>query len=361
VTLRAGGRIDGADVPGDDPTQRRDTDEVDRGQRDHRRVEHFERRRHRRQRHPLHRREALGDRIAVQRIDQHPVDDQTLVRDPEIGQFTSSVRRHREGATIGPRDERQHRHRRVAQHRDGPRVDRPVILQAAERPEATRRVRVRAQVLAPRGGQAQQSQRVPRRRRVEHHVVVRPDDRLVREQPGERVERRDLDRARARELLLPRHELCVGQDTPIRPDHPRPVLVGGDVRVQIHQIETSDPRGRARMLARMHLEHVAQIRRRVRRHQQHPPAGIRQRHRDTGRHRGLSDAALAGEEHEPGRHRAPVEQADRSGHGIQRTRGPTAPISPLSCGSTRPNFMACDVTANIHVFQVDETEILTAR
>lgn len=26
-----------------------------------------------------------------------------------------------------------------------------------------------------------------------------------------------------------------------------------------------------------------------------------------------------------------------------------------------PNFMACDVAANIHVFQVDETEILAAR
>lgn len=34
---------------------------------------------------------------------------------------------------------------------------------------------------------------------------------------------------------------------------------------------------------------------------------------------------------------------------------------PQALFDDHPNFMACDVAANIHVFQVDETEILAAR
>ena len=75
---------------------------------------------------------------------------------------------------------------------------------------------------------------------VEHDVVVGADRGRFGEEPRESVERGDLDGAGAGELLLKGRELGVGQHAAVGVDDPRPVLVGGDLRVEVHHVETSD-------------------------------------------------------------------------------------------------------------------------
>ena len=76
------------------------------------------------------------------------------------------------------------------------------------------------EVVGPGGRQAQQSQRVARWGGVEQDLVVPVDRVRVGEEAGERVERGDLDGARSSQLLLERGDLGLGEDAPVRVDHP---------------------------------------------------------------------------------------------------------------------------------------------
>ena len=84
----------------------------------------------------------------------------------------------------------------------------------------------RLQESRPDARQAEEPQRVPGRRGVEQHVVERHGRLVARKKLSELVERRDLDGARASELLAQLGDLVFGPDGPIGGDHALAVLVG---------------------------------------------------------------------------------------------------------------------------------------
>ena len=140
---------------------------------------------------------------------------------------------------VGAGDEHERRRRRIGEHRDRGLVDRSLTLEAGERAEARGLLGV-GEVVRPGGWQRQQPQRVAGRRGVEHDVVVALGGGRVGEQTGERVERGDLDGARAGELLLERGQLGRRHRGAVRADDSFAVGVGCGLRVEIHQVEPHD-------------------------------------------------------------------------------------------------------------------------
>ena len=89
--------------------------------------------------------------------------------------------------------------------------------------------------------QAQQSQRVTGGSGVEHDMVVCTERSRVGEEPRKRVEGSDFDGAGTCELLLQRGDLGFGQHAAVRADDACPVVVGGLVRVEVHDLEPGTP------------------------------------------------------------------------------------------------------------------------
>ena len=56
-----------------------------------------------------------------------------------------------------------------------------------------------------------------------------------------------------------RADFGVGQHTPVRVDDPRPVFVGRDLGVEVHEVKTGDRRNGLRVLAGRGLEHVGEV------------------------------------------------------------------------------------------------------
>ena len=109
-------------------------------------------------------------------------------------------------------------------------------LQAGVRPEARRALVRRLEERRPRARKTQETQRVARRRRVEQDVIERSV--LAREQRSERIERGDLDGARAGELLAELGDLGLRPDRSIRRDDALAVSVGRSIGIDVQREES---------------------------------------------------------------------------------------------------------------------------
>jgi hypothetical protein len=149
---------------------------------------------------------------------------------------------------------------------------------------------------------------VPGRSGVEDNVVVATGQLGIHDQLREVIEGRHLDRALPGQLLFDAAQLAVGHDGPVGPDDALAVSRGRRLRIQVHHIQTTHARDRARLGRHRHAEHVAEIGRRIGADDEHPAAGVAQRHGDGTGDRRLAHAALAGEEQEGCAPGAPLER-----------------------------------------------------
>ena len=99
-----------------------------------------------------------------------------------------------------------------------------------------------------------------RRRRVEDDVIEAARRLGVAEQLGELVERRDLDGARAGELLLDARDRGIRQLAAIRADDALAIGARGLLRIDVERFEPIHRRNRRRLRAEMHAEHLVEIR-----------------------------------------------------------------------------------------------------
>ena len=256
----------------------------------------------------------LGERITHERVCEDAVDDERLVVDAEVVQLGG--RRGRDGERAGIWAGHQHDGglRGVLECVDRSGIDRSMVLEATEGAETAGGVRVGTEVVRPGGRQAQEAKGVARRGGVEHDMVIGAERRRFSQETSEGIERRDLDRARAGQLLLQCVDLGIGQHTPVGINHTRPVLVSGHLGIDIHYVETIDRGDLGWFLVGRHLEDVAEIRCGISGDQQHPQAGIRERDRGGSGHGRLADTALARIQHEPGRPSRPVNLGEHTRH-----------------------------------------------
>ena len=228
-----------------------------------------------------------------------PLSDEPLVGEAQLGELGSGTGGFAECATLGAGDEDQRRRRGIGEHGDRGLVDRALAFQPFERADAGRLLRCRREVARPRRRQRQQSQRVTSGCRVEDDMVVATGRGRVSEEPRERVERGDLDRAGAGELFLERGQLAGWERGAVGADDSLTVGVGRGLRVEVHQVERRDTRRGRGSIAGCGLEDVGEVGGRVGADEQHPPTRVGERDAHSARDSGLADAALAGEEHEP--------------------------------------------------------------
>ena len=114
-------------------------------------------------------------------------------------------------------------------------------LQPGERPETRRPADVRFEEARPRRGQLEQTQRVARRRRVEHDVIEVARRGLVAEQLRELVERGNLHRAGAGELLFDAPDGRVRKHAAVRPDHALAIGVRRGLGIDVQREEPRAP------------------------------------------------------------------------------------------------------------------------
>ena len=97
------------------------------------------------------------------------------------------------------------------------------------------------------------------RRGVEQHVIKALQDRRVGEHRGELVERRNLHRTGAGELLLDAAQGVLGQDAAVRANDPLAIGRCSCLRIKIHDPQPGRPGNLDRLSARAQLKHIAEV------------------------------------------------------------------------------------------------------
>ena len=132
---------------------------------------------------------------------------------------------------------------------------------------------------------------------IEDDMVIPVNDAVVGQERGKFIERCDLGRASARELLLDALEYFFRQRAADRANDTLAILRRRVLRVDFEGIEMIHARNGDDPVADLSFEHLTDIGRRVSADQQHALAFVRQRTRGSASERGFPDPALTGKEH----------------------------------------------------------------
>jgi len=160
------------------------------------------------------------------------------------------------------------------------------------RPQARCAARVTGKKAGPRFGQAQQPQRVAGRGGIEHDVVeIRP---VARQQPDKRVERRDLGRAGARQLLLHVGPIGFAGGGVHLGQHAQAIRGRRILGIDIHRKKPRHARNRPGFLRQFDAEHLVEIGGGIGADQQHAQAAIGKGNGACATERGFANTALAG-------------------------------------------------------------------
>ena len=171
-----------------------------------------------------------------------------------------------------------------------------------------------SRVTAPSTRQRQQPQRVTSRSGVEQHAVVAGRE-VTRQDCGELVERRDLHRACAGELLRHARQRAVGQHAAIWSEGPLAVVRGRLLGIDVRDVQAGHIGDRNGSAPGLNTKHIVKVGGRVGADEQRPqPAPCEGDGNRTGG-RGLPDPALAGEEHMPDRPVRPIQSRELGGRG----------------------------------------------
>jgi hypothetical protein len=171
---------------------------------------------------------------------EHRVDRELLVLDSNRIQLSRRSGHLMQSRAIGASHQHDGGERAVGQRLDGCREPRLLHLQARVRTETRSSLGGRLQESGPCARQAEQPQGVPGGCGVEQHMVERHARLVAREEPGKLVERRDLDRTGARQLLTELDELGFRPDAAVGRDHPLAVVVGGLLGIDVERPESLD-------------------------------------------------------------------------------------------------------------------------
>ena len=138
-------------------------------------------------------------------------------------------------------------------------VDLLALFQSRQLAEARRAVRAFADKGAPCRGELQHPQRVSRRGRVENDVVVVPLNLRIGDEVGKGVERRDLHRAGAGQLLF--HVLydALGQFAAVGAYDAPAVFGGGLLRVEVYDRQPRRLGDRRAVSVQCLPEHILQV------------------------------------------------------------------------------------------------------
>jgi hypothetical protein len=241
------------------------------------------------------------DRIrAIGRLEDG-VDHEALVSDADRIELAGRSRNLAQRGSIGPGDEHEGGLAGVGEGIDRGGKARLLHLQAGVRPQARRAVRRRLEKARPRAREREQTQRVARGRGVEEHVIERHGRRLAGEELGELVERGDLHRARAGELLAQLGDLRLVPHGAIRCDHALAVGVGRLLRIDVERPQAFHSGDRRWAPRKLRAEHLAEVRRGIGADEEDSLARVREADRRRAGQRGLADATLAREEEKSGR------------------------------------------------------------
>ena len=249
------------------------------------------------------------------------VHDEPQARDPEGEELRAGPLGLRDRAALGAGDEDDRRARSVLEGSHGRRVERPLLAQRGEGSDAARTSLVRAEESLPGGRERKETKRVSRRRRVENDVVVCGGGRLVAEEPGEPVERGDLDGARTRELLFHPCYGIRGKDRAERPDDPFAVFLRRDLGVDVERVESRNAGNGARFSRQPDAEDLVEVRSGVGADEEDAEAPVGKRHGARAGERSLSDAPF------------PVKRRKRVG--ASRSRRPVGGRARISATGAR--------------------------
>src|SRR5665647_2147551 len=175
---------------------------------------------------------------------------------------------------------------------------------------------------------------------VEDDVVELGQQRLIGQQRGELVERRDLGCAPTRELLLDPVDDLLREQAAHRVENTVSVRLGGLHRVDLDRRQARHRLDGGHDRAHRLAEHLTDIGGRISARQQHPPPSVGQRHRARARQRCLAHPTLACKEHEPGnvfksfehQERGPSEVMDTEARSPGAQQPPDGANTPTDAG-----------------------------
>ena len=238
----------------------------------------------------------LGDRIIRKLRVEYRIHHEILILHAECRQFRTGTCRLGQSGAIRTRHQHERRHVRIRESLHRIAVQRVLLLQPRERPQAGSAGSVRVDEAAPRCRQRQQPQRMTGRRGVEHDVVEIRRRVRVGQEARKLFERRDLHRAGTRQLLFHAGHDRLRQHVAVGSHDTVAILACGLLRIEVQSKQPGHLGDGGRLVSEHHTQNFVQVGCGIRTDQEHTLAPVRQRHRRGTGHRGLANAPLTGEE-----------------------------------------------------------------